>query len=75
MNGIRSASNKGAFTWLDSQGADFICVQEVKAHESDLSHDMKNYRDYTSYFSFAEKKAIAVWVFMPKENLIKLFAR
>jgi len=37
MNGIRSASNKGAFTWLDSQGADFICVQEVKAHESDLS--------------------------------------
>ena len=56
MNGIRSASNKGAFTWLDSQGADFICVQEVKAHESDLSHDMKNYRDYMSYFSFAEKK-------------------
>jgi exodeoxyribonuclease III len=41
MNGIRSASNKGAFAWLDSQRADFICVQEVKAHESDLSHDMK----------------------------------
>ena len=56
MNGIRSASNKGAFTWLDSQGADFICVQEVKAHESDLSHDMKNYGEYSSYFSFAEKK-------------------
>ena len=56
MNGIRSASNKGAFRWLDSQEADFICVQEVKAHEGDLSHEMKNFRDYTSYFSFAEKK-------------------
>ena len=56
MNGIRSASNKGVFSWLDSQGADFICMQEVKAHESDLSHKMKNFRDYTSYFSFAEKK-------------------
>ena len=56
MNGIRSASNKGAFRWLDSQEADFICVQEVKAHESDLTHDMKNYGDYISYFSFAEKK-------------------
>ncbi len=56
MNGIRSASNKGAFRWLDLQDADFICVQEVKAHESDLSHDMKNYGEYSSYFSFAEKK-------------------
>jgi len=56
MNGIRSASNKGVFSWFDSQEADFICVQEVKAHESDLSHDMKNYGDYISYFSFAEKK-------------------
>jgi len=56
MNGIRSASNKGVFRWLDSQEADFICVQEVKAHESDLSHDMKAYGDYKSYFNFAEKK-------------------
>ena len=56
MNGIRSASNKGVFSWLDSQEADFICVQEVKAHESDLTHDMKVYGDYKSYFSFAEKK-------------------
>ena len=56
MNGIRSASNKGVFSWLDSQAADFICVQEVKAHENDLTHDMKAYGDYKSYFSFAQKK-------------------
>ncbi len=56
MNGIRSASNKGVFKWLDSQEADFICLQEVKAHESDLSHEMRHYGDYMSYFSFAEKK-------------------
>lgn len=56
MNGIRSASNKGVFSWLDSQEADFICVQEVKAHENDLTQDMKAYGDYKGHFSFAEKK-------------------
>ena len=75
MNGIRSASNKGVFSWLDSQEADFICVQEVKAHESDLTQDMRAYGDYKSYFSFAEKKVTAVSVFTPKDNLKKLFVK
>jgi len=75
MNGIRSASNKGVFSWLDSQGADFICVQEVKAHESDLSHEMKNFRDYTSYFSFAEKRATVVLAFIPNKSQKKLFEK
>lgn len=56
MNGIRSASNKGALTWLHSQEADFICVQEVKAQETDLTDGMKSFDRYTGYFSFAEKK-------------------
>lgn len=31
LNGIRSASSKGVFAWLDSQGADLIFLQEVRA--------------------------------------------
>ena len=72
MNGIRSASNKGVFSWLDSQGADFICVQEVKAHESDLTHDMKHYGDYTSDFSFAEKKGYSGVGIYTKRKPIKI---
>ena len=72
MNGIRSASNKGVFSWLDSQGADFICVQEVKAHESDLTFDMKQYGDYMSYFSFAEKKGYSGVGIYTKRKPIKI---
>jgi len=31
LNGIRSASKKGFFDWMQKQDADFICVQELKA--------------------------------------------
>lgn len=41
LNGIRSAASKGAFTWLRAQQADVICLQETKAHESQLvGHDV-----------------------------------
>ncbi|MEY4334719.1 MAG: hypothetical protein RLZZ196_3469, partial [Bacteroidota bacterium] len=72
MNGIRSAYNKGVFSWLDLQGADFICVQEVKAHESDLTHDMKQYSDYMSYFSLAEKKGYSGVGIYTKRKPIKI---
>ena len=31
LNGIRSASSKGFFDWLQTHAADVICVQELKA--------------------------------------------
>ena len=36
-NGIRSASNKGFFTWLEGQQADIVCLQETKAQEHQLA--------------------------------------
>ena len=35
LNGIRSAANKGFFEWLSQQNADFVCLQELKAHAPD----------------------------------------
>ncbi|MSQ81181.1 MAG: exodeoxyribonuclease III [Candidatus Methylopumilus sp.] len=72
MNGIRSASNKGVYTWLNTQDADFICVQEVKAHESDLTHEMKYFGDYMSYFSFAEKKGYSGVSIYAKKKPLKI---
>jgi exodeoxyribonuclease-3 len=35
-NGIRSADRKGFFRWLARAAPDVVCLQEVKAHESDI---------------------------------------
>ena len=37
LNGIRAAERKDFFPWLKKQNADFICLQELKAQEADLS--------------------------------------
>ncbi len=36
-NGIRSAAKKGFFDWLAAQDADFVCIQETKAHQEQLN--------------------------------------
>ncbi len=56
LNGIRSAANKGFYTWLKNQGADIVCMQEVKAQAADLSAEMHNPRGYFGYFHYAVKK-------------------
>ena len=56
LNGIRSANRKGLYPWLKTQNADFVCLQELKAQEEDLSEDIKSPDDYLGYFSYAIKK-------------------
>ncbi|MFZ5561657.1 MAG: exodeoxyribonuclease III [Pseudomonadota bacterium] len=40
LNGIRSAAGKGFFDWLETSGADVLCIQETKAqeHQLDILH-------------------------------------
>lgn len=56
LNGIRSAANKGLFAWMAEQGADLICVQELKAQATDLTRTMLQPDGYYGYFHYAEKK-------------------
>lgn len=56
LNGIRSASVKGFFEWMNSTNADIVCVQELKAHATDLTEHMQNPGDYRGFFHFAIKK-------------------
>lgn len=56
LNGIRSASSKGFFDWLDRQDADVICLQELKAQEADMTAQMLEPPGYHGYFHYAEKK-------------------
>jgi exodeoxyribonuclease-3 len=64
LNGIRSATNKGFFAWLQKQDADVVCVQELKAQAADMTAEMlaalpngmPAASGYFGYFHYAEKK-------------------
>lgn len=55
-NGIRSACTKGLFTWLPSQQADVVCLQETKAQEHQLEHPDFRPEGFHCYYFDAEKK-------------------
>jgi exodeoxyribonuclease-3 len=56
LNGIRSAATKGFYEWLDGQGADVVCLQEVKAQEADLIDALRAPAGWHVRFNCAEKK-------------------
>jgi exodeoxyribonuclease-3 len=56
LNGIRSAHKKGFFDWMATTNADVVCVQELKAQESDLTDEMRAPAGYTGHFSYAVEK-------------------
>ena len=55
-NGIRSAARKGFFDWLPGQQADFVCIQETKAQEPQLTEETFHPRGFHCYYHDAEKK-------------------
>jgi len=58
-NGIRSATTKGMFTWLKRQRPDVICLQEIKALESDVPEEARPWKNWHAFYHPAEKKGYA----------------
>ena len=56
LNGIRSAGTKGLEAWLDQHQPDCICVQEVKAQQTDIAGRFESLSGMKGHFQFAEKK-------------------
>ncbi len=56
LNGIRSAYKKGFYDYLARADADFVCVQELKAQEADLSDEMKAPHGMHGVWHCAEKR-------------------
>lgn len=56
LNGIRSASNKGFFEWMQQTQPDVICLQELKAQANDMTSEMLAPEGYYGYFHYAQKK-------------------
>jgi exodeoxyribonuclease-3 len=65
LNGIRSASSKGLQSWLEKARPDCMCVQEIKAQESDLVGGFEQLAGLNGYFQCAQKKATPVWASTP----------
>ena len=55
-NGIRSAGRKGFFDWLPRQRADFVCIQETRAQEPQLTDALYHPRGFHCYYHDSEKK-------------------
>ena len=72
LNGIRAAERKDFFPWLKKQNADFICLQELKAQEADLSALMTSPYSYMGHFSYAIKKGYSGVGIYTKKNPIKI---
>ncbi|WP_053992703.1 exodeoxyribonuclease III [Mangrovimonas sp. TPBH4] len=56
VNGIRAAINKGFMDWLKSANPDVVCLQEIKAMESQLDLDLFTEAGYTHNYWFSAQK-------------------
>lgn len=55
VNGIRSAARKNFWPWVEAQNADFICLQEMRAHEKDFPKELVDHHTLKGYFNIAER--------------------
>lgn len=56
LNGVRSAASKGFFDWMGKQDADFVCVQELKCAQDDMTPEFLAPHGYHGVFQHAVKK-------------------
>lgn len=55
VNGIRAAAKKGFFEWLAKQNADFVCLQETRAHQHQLTDTIFHPQGYHMFYLDGEK--------------------
>ena len=50
VDGIHQAAQRGLYSWLEEQDADVICLQDLRALEYELDHEIFHPEGYFSYF-------------------------
>lgn len=68
VNGIRSAMKKGFIDWLETNPADIICLQEVKAHIGDINMAAIEAVGYETNWFCAQKKGYSGVAILAKEK-------
>ncbi|MCP3690039.1 MAG: exodeoxyribonuclease III [Gammaproteobacteria bacterium] len=77
-NGIRAASRKGFFNWLQKQNADFVCIQETKAQVHQLEDPMFHPENYICNYYDALKKGYsgtAIYSLHKPQQIIRGFGQ
>ena len=73
VNGIRAAHRKNFFSWLKTQNADVVCIQETKAQVDQLTEEIIKPEGYYSYFNSAVKKGysgVAIYTRVKPDKVI-----
>ena len=70
VNGIRACAKKGFLDWFESEKADIVCLQEVKATPEQVEDEIRNPLKYHSIWNPAEKLGYSgTAIFCKKEPL------
>ena len=72
VNGIRAAIRKGFIQWLETDPADVICVQEIKAEQGNVEHHLMTQLGFYDYWYPAQKKGysgVAVFTKIKPDNV------
>lgn len=72
VNGIRSASQKGFFEWIEKFQPDILCIQEVKAQPHEIPNLLLTSGKYNFYINHAQKKGYAGVAVYSKEKPLKV---
>lgn len=74
-NGVRSAARNGFYDWLAQQEADFVCIQETKAHSLQLTpKELYFPANYFCEYYDAQKKGysgVAIYARKKPERVLK----
>ncbi|NBW70077.1 MAG: exodeoxyribonuclease III [Bacteroidetes bacterium] len=71
VNGIRAAARKGLSEWIETTGPDFICFQEMRANDEDISAALPP-MGYHAYHEIAEKKGYSGVSIFSKEPALNV---
>lgn len=74
VNGIRACYEKTLTEFINSAKPDILCLQETKAHQSQVEPEIRNLSFKNSYWSSAEKKGysgVATFINETPLNVIK----
>ena len=56
VNGIRAAIKKGFIQWLNAEGPDIICLQEIKANQDQIELEIFDDIGYSNNYWFSAQK-------------------
>lgn len=72
VNGIRSVIKKDFFRWLNKENPEILCLQEIKAQEETLPQEIRDIKNYFSFFNFAKKRGYSGVAVFSKEKPINV---